>query len=855
MERERYLRGVERLAFGDNLISVPERTNSGIICEIMDEHETQRSTVPTSALVVICLTVVLCTCSAPPAPPVLSLVAAFSEASISGSPSFGREFPRLEWRFDGESTIEPAEDAGPTFGWTAFHDVEGLQVRDGLLRGRAGNLALLTVSVPEDALPGDLLYEAQVRMRISAGSKLGINNFGDEELNREEILKDVQGSPHSSLMKDLQPGDEMRTYSMTEADAPFNTSIPLGPLKHLMLRIDGAEGAEFAVESVRLVPRTEHLAGVPSGVGWHGLAGGIFRETVVARTPETVTWEVDVGSDPWLDLAIGTPEVHPVTFRVEAGSGDEEPLIIERTVTSGDRWEMLAVDLQDFATRRIQLKFSLESEDDARVGFWGSPTVRHHGAAPTKITTPTAAREQLGGIDPPRGVILIVADTLRRDHLDAWGYPRQTSPTLTRLAAEGTRFADTISQGAWTKVAVPAILTSLYATSHGISDIPHRIPVSVTTLAEVFRDSGYATFHTSSVIFSGRNSNLQQGVEVLHERSSVKGLDDHRSKTARTFVDRLLPWLETQRDGRFFVFLHVFDPHSPFRPFSPYDRRWLADESVVEHEKNLEKVEEAVDVFYELPTIEQLREVGVENETFTAAEHAWYDGSILAMDHEIGRLLERLEELGLREDTLIAFLADHGEEFREHGRPWHGHSVYGDMINVPLILNWPGVVPAGLVVEETTQSIDLMPTLLELARLPIPDQAQGRSLVPLMAAPEEPETLGWPGGPVFSERRRIPSESTEGAPDAYTVLRDGWKLIWNVECRDDRPELELFDHDTDPLDLNNVAGDHGALVAQLRGEIEIWLERVEAQKVSDETLSEDLSPQELEQLRALGYVN
>ena len=120
---------------------------------------------------------------------------------------------------------------------------------------------------------------------------------------------------------------------------------------------------------------------------------------------------------------------------------------------------------------------------------------------------------------------------------------------------------------------------------------------------------------------------------------------------------------------------------------------------------------------------------------------------------------------------------------------------------------------------------------------------------------EDPQALGWPGGPVFSERRKIPGESTEGAPDAYTVVRDGWKLIWNVERRDERPELELFDHRADPLNLNNVADDHATLLAELRGEIETWLERAEAQKVSDETLSEDLSPQELEQLRALGYVN
>jgi arylsulfatase A-like enzyme len=808
------------------------------------------------SLAVVGLLASLGACATPPSStPAISLVAAFAEADVSGSPGIEREFPTLEWRFDGAATIDPLEDSGPTLGWAALDGVEGLQLRDGLLRGRAGKIALLTVAIPEDALPADLLYEAQVRMRVTAGTKLGLETFRDEELDRDEILKDVKDSPYSSLMKDLEAGDEMRTYSMTEADATFNTSIALGSLKHLMLRIDGGEGSEFALESVRLITRTEHLAGVSSGVGWHGLEGGIFRETVVARTPETVTWEIDLESRPWLDVAIGTPEVHPITFRIEVEGGDLDPLVLRRTVTSGDRWEELAIDLARFEGSRVRLAFSLEGEHEARVGFWGTPAVRHRGARSTKPGETTPARALLADQDRPRGVILIVADTQRSDHLDAWGYTRETSPTLTRLAAGGTRFADTISQGSWTKVAIPAILTSLYATSHGISDIPHRLPASVTTLAEVFREAGYTTFHASSVIFSGRNSNLHQGIEVLHERSSVKGLDSHRSKTARTYVDRLLPWLETHRDQPFFVFLHVFDPHSPFRPFSPYDQRWIADDAFAEHEENVEKVEEAVDVFHKLPTTDKLRELGLDNEAFTAAEHSWYDGSILAMDHEIGRLLERLEELGLRDDTLIAFIADHGEEFREHGNPWHGHSVYGDMINVPLIVNWPGVVPAGLVVEQTTQSIDLMPTLLELALLPIPEQAQGRSLVPLMADPENPEELGWYDGPVFSERLQIPGESIEGSPDAYTVILDGWKLIWNYELRDDRPEFELFEHREDPLNLKNVADDHGTLVAELHGEIETWLERAEAERVSDGTLSEDLDPQELEQLRALGYVN
>jgi len=180
--------------------------------------------------------------------------------------------------------------------------------------------------------------------------------------------------------------------------------------------------------------------------------------------------------------------------------------------------------------------------------------------------------------------------------------------------------------------------------------------------------------------------------------------------------------------------------------------------------------------------------------------------------------------------------------------------VYGEMINVPMWLRWPRVVPAGRVVEHTTQSIDLMPTLLELAQLPIPEQAQGRSLVPLLAG-DDPAGFGWEGGAVFSERKDPPGEDEEGSPDAYTVILDGWKLIWNVERRDERPELELFDHRNDPLNLKDVAEAHPERVAELRSLIESWREDAEAGRVSDEDLEQSLSPEELEELRSLGYVD
>jgi arylsulfatase A-like enzyme len=784
-------------------------------------------------------------------PPALSLVGSFASASVTESPEVEVEFPRLELGLGEGATIAAPEGAGATRGWSGLHDVAGLRVEQGRLSASAsGDLPILGVPIPEGELPDDLLGAFEIELSVSRGEKLGVLFVTDEELDVEELVDELSEEELGDLVTELEPGAD-RTYRLTEADSPFARSTSLAGVRHLVLAVFGGEGAEISLGAVRFVTRTEHLAKIPAGIGWQGLAG-IYRETVVARSPERIAWEVELGARPWLDLAVGSPETHPITYVVEVTTEGAEPVVVRRTVTEKDRWVPVGLDLQPLAGRSIEVALSLETEEEGRVGFWGAPTIRHRGAPP-EVGEPTQARAALSDRGAPRGVILMVADTLRSDHLDAWGYERPTAPRLARLAAEGTRFADNVSQGSWTKIAVSSILTSLYASTHGLEEVPDRIPASVTTLPEAFREAGYATFYTSSVLFTGRNSNLQQGVEVLHERVSVEGIDGHRSKTARTYVGRLLDWLDSHHEQPFFVFLHVFDPHSPYRPFEPWDRRWIDSEELAAHEANLEKIAEVVDVFHGLPTAAELEQAGVSREQYLAATRAWYDASIRAMDVEVARLFERLAEYGIADDVLFAFLADHGEEFFEHGRSWHGESIYGEMIGVPMFVRWPGVVPEGLVVERTTQSIDLMPTLLELARLPVPEKAQGRSLVPVMAAPGDPVAYGGGRAPVFSETAGDDDEYK--VPDAYAVIDDGWKLIWNEVVHDGRPELELFDHARDPLDLENVAADHPEKVAELKRLLEGWKADAEAARASDEGIEEDLSPAELEELKALGYLD
>jgi len=610
-------------------------------------------------------------------------------------------------------------------------------------------------------------------MRVSAGEEAWIGFGRDAELAEEELLEALLAEELGSLSRELKPGEDIETYRFTPADSGMGTSVSLHGVKRLFLLPTDAEAAGVELESVRLISRAEHLASIPSGVSWHGLAE-VYRETIVA----------------YLDLAIGTLGGTPVTFVVSArdlATNGEPATILRRTITTPDRWTSAPAGLATFAGKRVELTLALEAEEPGTLGFWGGPVVRNRGAR-TTFSAPDPALVALadGVPKPPRGVIFILADTLRRDHLPAYGYQRDNSPTITRLANEGTLFEDAISQGSWTKVAATSLLTGMYASTHGLSDMSDRLPASVTTIAEAYREAGYATFATSSVPFTGKLSNLQQGVDVLLERGALEG-DFTAAKTARPFLDHLLEWIEGHRDGPFFAFLHIFDPHSPFEPSEPWNTRWFAPDALAEHREHVEQVKQVIQSDFmksqALPNAEEMEASGVDRETYLERQKIWYDASIRAMDAEIARLLERLDELGLADDTLIALVSDHGEEFLEHGRSFHGYTAYGEMLNVPMILWWPGVVPAGVRVSETVETINLMPTLLSLSRITPPETVQGRSLLPLVSPTKSASELGWSQRPVFSERHIAPMAfDDDPAPVTSIVIIDNpWKLVWNTD--------------------------------------------------------------------------
>jgi arylsulfatase A-like enzyme len=790
----------------------------------------------------LCLLAVLCACGSDrqaSTPVAQRLVDLFSEATIEGTPAAPAAIPKTEWTFA----------AGGERPWRAAGSLRGLRVEDGaLVATSAGPSSLLHVAwEPGPEYRDDLLHSVEVRMRASAGGRISFTTSREEDLALGPLLAPGASPFLWSMTSPIVPGETVTTYTLI----PVRPQ-PIGGVRHLVLKPTDAPDAELAIESVRVVFEREHLASVPSGINWQGL-GGVFRETLVSRSPETLRFELELPPRPRLDLAVGTLEPGATTFlvTVEPAAGGGDPVTARRTVTAPQRWQELAVPLDAFAARRVRLSLQVEAAREGSLGLWGSPVVR----------------ARVDGLDErPQGVIVAILDTLRRDHLDVYGHERETAPTLSRLGAEGVVVEDAISQATWTKVSVPSILTSLYPTSHTVADIPDLLPASADTLAEVFRRAGYATLGFSAIPFTGKMTNLHQGYEVFIERTQDADDDGlarggFQRKAAQRYVDDLLPWLEAHRDVPFFVVLHVEDPHSPYFAPPPYATLWGEAGGAERYRSWQDEVRPQIDHplmrQFGMPQRVDLEQTGIDPEAYVELELDAYDGLIRSLDDEIARLVERIEELGLRDDLVLAFISDHGTEFLDHDAHFHGQSVYGELNRVPMLFWGPGFVPAGVRVPATVENVDFMPTILELTELEKPEGAQGQSLVPWFAAAGSESAAaegGWRRKPAITEKASLPMRGREGF-GSLALIDEGWKLIRNFEPPDGVPEVELYDHENDPLNLENVADQHADVVERLSKRLESWRKFAEAARLpSDSDLAATASPAELERLRALGYL-
>ena len=376
----------------------------------------------------------------------------------------------------------------------------------------------------------------------------------------------------------------------------------------------------------------------------------------------------------------------------------------------------------------------------------------------------------------PMSVVLVTIDTLRADHLSIYGYDRPTAPRLAALAARGVVFEDARAPIPETAPACATLLTGLPPAAHGVRGNGRPLGPEPATLAGLLAAAGYSTAaFVSGFPLTARLSGLDRGFahydDLLPDaRGRVPGVQRRAPKT----TSAALAWLEGRPAGPFFLWVHYYDPHGDYAPGPPWESAFPG----------------AGGPRLPLEAIPEYQRLGDERDA--AAYIGRYDGEILHVDSELGRLLDRLEQDDLRDHTLIVLTADHGESLTEHDELFdHGNELYETTIRIPLLVAGPGLT-GGRRVPGLAQSQDLLPTVLELLDRPVPPGLTGHSLAGALRA-----GASLPAREVLSEARFQPYRALVPGADVgpKLALRDE---RFTVIARLGSGRIEVYDRDADP---------------------------------------------------------
>ena len=502
----------------------------------------------------------------------------------------------------------------------------------------------------------------------------------------------------------------------------------------------------------------------------------LLRRGYAAGPPGRLRFALDVPKGGRLQLACAIdPRFHArpgVVFTARLKHGAREDVVWSQLVDPIARpehraWVTAEVDLSRFtgSGRELVLEtHGYEESGDLVRAFWGAPSV---------TTASTSA---------PLAIVYLV-DTLRADHTGVYGYARATTPELDAFAKDAVVFEHAIAHASWTKPSVASILTSRLPGQHGAVQLRDALDPANPTIARRLDERGFATGAAiaNSVIY-GAESAFDPGFEVF---AGLHGEEDRRSKLvgADVVVDSALDFLRARRGLPTFLYAHTMDPHVPYAPPPPFDRLF-EPHPTPDHPARDPRTD------YKEP-LDRERMI------------AQYDGDVAFGDREFGRFLRELRAQGRYENALVIFLADHGEEFMDHGRWLHGRSLFDELIRVPLVVKFPKGEWAGRRVAEQVQGVDVVPTVLEALGVALSADLAGQPLQRVLEGRSKPR----PALAEISHRGFV----------AHGVRTDGDKYIRRFSPDDDELYFELA---RDPKEKQNRAAANPQRVRTLEAQAE-----------------------------------
>jgi arylsulfatase A-like enzyme len=513
--------------------------------------------------------------------------------------------------------------------------------------------------------------------------------------------------------------------------------------------------------------------------------GGQSRDAVVVHAPTTVRWYAEIPESARLAFAVGAAgEGASGTARVTVTPEGGEPSRVFEAELS-NRWNDQLVDLSPFAGEVVRLEVAVEGEAEA-VGI----------AAPSIVVPlPEEALEEARA----QSVIVLLIDTLRASKLRPYDPDsRVRTPTLEAFAEEGVVFEQAQAPENWTKPSVASVLTSLTPMTHNTKEQGSSLSSSALMLSEVFQQNDFAT---ASFIANGYVSDrygFDQGWD--HYTNYIR---EERNTEAGNVFDEAIEWIEAHRDERFFAYIQTIDPHVPYDP--PDDTLELYDageyDGPISPRRTGHQLEDAKAGRMELSARDQRR------------LEALHDGEITYHDREMAEFVERLRELGLYDEVIFVVTSDHGEEFNEHGSWGHGHSIFQELLHVPLMMRWNGVMEPRRVAA-TVSTLDIAPTVLEATGIEIPEQFEGQSLLSTARGHLRP-------GPAIAFSDKLEDRRVATAAGYKLVVRGN--LTWAFfNLREDPGEQNQIDEGSvHPIALRYLRGLYGQhLGASDRGD---WL--------------------------------
>ena len=427
-------------------------------------------------------------------------------------------------------------------------------------------------------------------------------------------------------------------------------------------------------------------------------------------------------------------------------------------------------------------------------------------------------------------VLLVLIDTLRADKLGCYGSDLGLTPNIDQLAAQGCLFEKAYSHAPWTLPSVSSLLTSTYPVRHGAGGrlgSPRGLTglaSDVRTMAECYADQGYDTGAIINVLFLSPKFGISRGFDDYDFRPPRE--DQRVQRRATEVTDTALTWLKAQkkRSGRpFFYMVHYFDPHLTYDPPSRFREKfalpadWNVDPDLFGTEADMIRLRQG--------------KVDVSLLPLYRLEHL-YNGEIAYADEQVGRLLAGLEEMGLDDSTVVVLTADHGEEFLDHRGFEHGHTLYDELIHIPLIIRYPELIKP-VRVRAAVGHVDVAPTLCGLAGVQPESTFQGKSLESLMFGESK-------------KSRAILSQGNMWGPSLTSLRYGGYKLIRGAG------KVALYHMAVDPHERHDVSGEEGE--GERRAAMSEVMNNILSRAKTGQGEVVDLSSAEVKRLGALGYV-